>query len=65
MTPADLIVVMLFNAVKHSKDRDDRQALVMVLGIMHHVVEALPGDNLPLLRYITQCIKQFNDVKNV
>ena len=58
MTPADLIVVMLFNAIKTAK-KEDRQSLIVVLSIMAHVIEELPGDNCALLRYLEQCIKQF------
>jgi hypothetical protein len=63
MTPADLIVVMLFNAIKTSK-KEDRQSLIVVLSVMAHVIEELPGDNCALLRYLEQCIKQFG-FKNV
>ena len=58
MTPADIITVMLFNAIKTAK-KEDRQALVLVLGIMSHVVDELPGDNSALFSYLEQCIKQF------
>jgi hypothetical protein len=60
MTPADLIVVMLFHAVQQAPE--DKQSLVIVLGIMAHVVEELPGDNSALLSYIEQIIKRFNCV---
>jgi hypothetical protein len=65
MTPADLIVVMLFHAIQHASKKDDRQALVLVLGIMHHVVTELPGDNSALLSYVDQCIAQFGGLKNL
>ena len=64
MTPADLIVAMLFHAIQQAS-KDDRQVLVLVLGIMHHVVEELPGDNSALLRYVEQCIAQFGGLRNL
>ena len=64
MTPADIIVVMLFNAIKTAQKKEDRQSLIVVLSIMAHVIEELPGDNCALLRYLEQCIKQFG-FKNV
>jgi len=63
MTPADLIVIMLFSAVQQATK--DKQSLVLVLGIMARVVEELPGDNLALLSYIEQMIKRFNSVKDL
>lgn len=65
VTPADIIVVMLFQAIKIATKREDRQALVVVLGIMAHVIEELPGDNCPLLSYIEQIILQYNNAKNL
>lgn len=65
MTPADIIVIMLYQAIKHTSQKADRQSLVIVLGIMAHVIEELPGDNSVLCRYVEQCIKQFGDVKNL
>ena len=65
MTPADLIVVMLFHAIQQASKANDRQSLILVLGIMHHVVEELPGDNSVLLRYVEQCIKQFSTIKTL
>ena len=59
MTPADIIVVMLFNAIKTAQKKEDRQSLVVVLSIMAHVIKELPGDNYALLSYLEQCIKQF------
>jgi hypothetical protein len=59
MTPADIIIVMLFSAIKTAQKKDDRQSLVFVLGIMSHVVAELPGDNIALLSYIEQCINRF------
>lgn len=64
MTPADIIIVMLFNAVRAAK-KEDRQALILVLGIMAHVVEELPGDNGPLHRYIEQIILQYSKAKKL
>jgi hypothetical protein len=56
---------MLYQAIKHTSQKADRQSLVIVLGIMAHVIEELPGDNSVLCRYVEQCIKQFGDVKNL
>jgi hypothetical protein len=63
MKPADIITVMLFNAVRASKE-EDKPALVFVLGIMAEVVKELPGDNEALMRYIEQIILRFNTAKN-
>jgi hypothetical protein len=63
MTPADIIIVMLFHAIQQSPE--DKQSLVFVLGIMTHVVEELPGDNSALISYIEQIIKRYNIVKNL
>jgi hypothetical protein len=65
MTPADIITVMMFQAVQHASKEHDRQALVLVLGIMHHVITELPGDNSALLSYVMQMIKQFSAVKTL
>jgi hypothetical protein len=54
---------MLCHAVQQAPK--DKQALVLVCGIMAQVVEALPGDNSVLLSYIEQMIKNFNGVKNL
>jgi hypothetical protein len=62
--PADIIVIMLYQAIKHTA-KEDRPALVLVLGIMTKVVEELPGDNSALLSYLEQCIKQFGGLKNL
>jgi hypothetical protein len=63
MTPADIIVVMLFNAIKTAK-KEDRQSLIVVLVIMAHVIKELPGDNCVLISYLEQCITQFG-LKNM
>jgi hypothetical protein len=59
MTPADIIVVMLSNAIKTAQKKEDRQSLIVVLVIIAHVIKELPGDNCVLLSYLEQCIKQF------
>jgi hypothetical protein len=64
MTPADMIVTMLFHAISTAK-KEDQQSLIVVLGIMGHVVEALPGDNGPLLGYIEQSILRYTHAKTL
>lgn len=58
-TPMDIIIGMIFNAVKYAK-KEDRQALVVVLGVMIHVIDELPGDNAALISYIEQVIARFS-----
>jgi hypothetical protein len=65
VTPADIITIMLYQAIKHASQKENRQALIVVLGIMAHVISELPGDNSVLFSYVEQCIKQFGDVKNL
>jgi hypothetical protein len=55
----DIIIGMIFNAVKYAK-KEDRQALVVVLGVMIHVIDELPGDNAALISYIEQVIARFS-----
>ena len=58
-TPMDIIIGMIFTAVKSAK-REDRPALVVVLGVMIHVIDELPGDNSALINYIEQVIARFS-----
>jgi hypothetical protein len=50
---------MIFNAVTLAK-KEDRQALVVVLGVMIHVIDELPGDNSALVSYIENVISRFS-----
>jgi len=58
-TPMDIIVGMIFHAITASK-REDRTSLVVVLGVMIHVIDELPGDNSALVGYIEQVIARFS-----
>ena len=58
-TPVDIIIGMIFTAVSTAK-REDRQALVLVLGVMIHVIDELPGDNSALVSYIENVIARFS-----
>jgi hypothetical protein len=58
-TPVDIIIGMIFNAVTLAK-KEDRQALVVVLGVMIHVIDELPGDNSALVSYIENVISRFS-----
>jgi hypothetical protein len=55
----DIIVGMIFNAITLAK-REDRTSLVVVLGVMIHVIDELPGDNSALVGYIEQVIARFS-----
>ena len=58
-TPVDIIIGMIFTAVSTAK-KDERQALIVVLGVMVHVIDELPGDNSALVGYIEQVITRFS-----
>lgn len=59
-TPMDIITVMIFSAIKSASKTEDRIALVVVLGVMVHVIDELPGDNAALISYIEQVIARFS-----
>ena len=56
----DIITAMIFHAVTTASKHEDRAALVVVLGVMVHVLDELPGDNSALIGYIEQMIARFS-----
>ena len=56
----DIITIMIFGAVKAAAKKEDRMSLIIVLGVMIHVIDELPGDNSALVSYIEQVIARYS-----